>query len=152
MRAILYVVPVAVALVTGVLCAQQDTPSVAAKKDAAARRLIEVSGGASLGAEAMAAIDASFARAMSPDFNAFWKDHRETVDPTEVVELIVPIYSRRFSLDELEAMVAFHTSPVGVHFNSEYSAIQQEIGAVAYAWGEELGRRVAKNFFERANR
>lgn len=152
MRAILYAVPVAVALVTGVLCAQQDTPSVAAKKDAAARRLIEVSGGASLGAEAMAAIDESFARTMSPEFNAYWKDHRETVDPTELIELMIPIYSRRFSLEELEAVVAFHSSPVGIHLNSESEAIQQEIGEIGYAWGEELGRRVVKDFLERANR
>lgn len=137
MRAILYAVPVAVALIGGVLarsesggtrgeagrqgygrskahgvlCAQQDSSSLVANKALAARRLVEVSGGVTSAVDAMAAIDDGFAHAMGSERNAFWKDHRDA-----------------------------------------NVTIEQDLGEVAYAPDENLVRRVAVKFLEERQR
>ena len=60
------------------------------------------------------------------------------------IERAVPIYASRFSLQELEQLLAFYRSPVGRRLASESPALSAEMAKIGQLWGIELGADTAK--------
>ena len=66
----------------------------------------------------------------------------------EFLEMIVPIYARHFTLEELHAVLAFHKSPVGQKMIEKAPALADETVIVARPWGEELGVQLVAQLTE----
>ena len=74
----------------------------------------------------------------------FWRDFAKELDAREMVELNVPSYERRFSRDELLAMIAFYMTPAGQKLAKLLPDITNEGMAAGAEWGRVIGERVAR--------
>ncbi|TAE32605.1 MAG: DUF2059 domain-containing protein [Cytophagales bacterium] len=77
----------------------------------------------------------------------FWDTMRKKLDAEEMDKLIgqiVPIYQKHYTGDDLEAAIAFYRSPAGQRLTAKQPIITKESQEAGYAWGRELGARVAR--------
>jgi hypothetical protein len=72
----------------------------------------------------------------------FAKKFKEISGPQELIELVVPIYKKHFSDEELDGMLEFYNSPLGKKLASKQGAITEESKAAGEKWGMALGMRV----------
>lgn len=56
----------------------------------------------------------------------------------ELIELMVPIYDRHFTAEEIEGLIAFYESPVGRKFIEEQPAVTQEAVMAGEQWGQRV--------------
>ncbi len=74
--------------------------------------------------------------------DSFWEKFIASVDPDELVELIVPIYDRHLDHQDIRAIIRFYESPAGKKLILVQPRIVRDSMAAGGRWGEELGRRV----------
>lgn len=78
----------------------------------------------------------------------FWQDFVANVEPDDLNRLVVPVYARHFTVDEMESMIEFYRTPVGQKLVSKLPAITAESMAVGRRWGMELGIQIARKLKE----
>lgn len=62
----------------------------------------------------------------------------------ELGALLIPIYDRHFTADELRQLLAFYRTPLGQKLLTEQSAIAQEAMATGQQWGQRLGLEIGQ--------
>ena len=97
---------------------------------------------------AIATIESSIAgqRAANPRVPAaFWDRFlAETRNRRgEFEDLVVPVYDRHFSADELRQLIAFYQSPIGQKMITEQPAVLQESMEAGRQWGMKVGATIA---------
>ncbi|MDP9121164.1 MAG: DUF2059 domain-containing protein [Acidobacteriota bacterium] len=128
--------------------AQESHPSNPTPTNAAAatpareadiRKLMELSGSANIGMQVMNQMKAALQQSMkAPD--GFWDRFMKEVDPKELVDRIVPIYSRHFSEEDIQGMIAFYQTPLG----RKLVTVMPQIAAESMVSGQEWGQQVAQ--------
>lgn len=106
------------------------------------RKLLEMTGSAALGQQVMDQMLSSFQTSMPGMDPTFWADLKKEMDANELVELIVPIYARHLTHDDVKQLIGFYDSPVGRKLISTQPAITAESMQVGQQWGQEVGMRV----------
>ena len=74
---------------------------------------------------------------------AFWTKMASKMDMHELLEKLIPLYDKYYTLEDLKAVNAFYKSPVGQKVMSTLPKIMQESMLVGREWGEKIGRQVA---------
>ena len=117
-------------------------PATAAKPEELARKLIELTGGGSLGKQVMGQMMEMF-RSSNPSLpDEFWTEVMASVDEEELVSLAVPIYVKNLTVDEMQAAIDFYSSPHGRSLVTKLPVIVQESMTAGQKWGEQLGRQI----------
>jgi hypothetical protein len=62
----------------------------------------------------------------------------------ELLDQIAALYAAEFSLEELNAIVAFYKSPIGLKFAGVQPKIMRQSMAVGQRWGERLGSEIER--------
>jgi hypothetical protein len=124
---------------------------ISKEKEAAIREIVRVTGGASLGAQVSGALMQQLRPAFPQVPEDVWNELTQALDPDEMVELVVPIYDRHFSLEEVKGLLDFYGTPLGRKLVSEMPAIAAESMAVGGEWGKQkvqeiIERLAAKGF------
>jgi hypothetical protein len=78
----------------------------------------------------------------------FWNDFAAEIDANEVIELSVAAYVKRFSREELLALIAFYQTPVGQKLGRLLPAITTDVMAAGTEWGRVIGERVVRRLIE----
>jgi uncharacterized protein len=73
----------------------------------------------------------------------FWTRFEKKMDMRELLERIIPVYDKYYSLEDLKAVNAFYESPVGQKVLSTLPQVMQESMQIGQAWGESVGRQAA---------
>jgi len=121
-----------------------QTQSGAGSSEKAVRELLNLTGAGKLGVQIAQQLLGSFKKTMPNVPPAFWDEFMKEVDTEAMIRLIVPIYAKHFTVDEINGMIAFYRTPLGQKLTRELPSITQESMAAGQQWGAELGRRVAE--------
>ena len=117
-------------------------PASAATPEELARKLIELTGGGSLAKQVMGQMLDAF-RTSNPSLpEEFWTELMASVDEEELVGLVVPIYVKNLTVDEMQAAIAFYSTPHGKSLVNKLPVIVQESMTAGQKWGEQLGRQI----------
>lgn len=123
------------------------------EKAKAIRRLLEMTGSAKLGQQVM---DQLFAtrRAMTPQVpGSVWdeieKEFRAEFQSGRVTELVIPIYSRYFTEEEINTLIAFYETPVGKKTVSVMPQVLAEAMQVGVRWSAEIIKRLEQRLKEK---
>lgn len=79
----------------------------------------------------------------------FEKELLAAVDINELTNLLIPIYGRHVSEEDLDRLLAFYRSPTGKRFIKALPLITAESREVGEKWGEGLGRKVAEKISDK---
>jgi hypothetical protein len=129
------------AVCVGFLIARQDASDAAKKKEVTVRAVITACKADKLGEQMLDQMGALLKDAVG---GAFWKKFRGKVRTQELVDMIVPIYARHFTQEELEQLLAFYQSPIGKRMVEEQPLLVKESMEVGAEWGRKLAEEAMK--------
>lgn len=129
--------------------APQDGAAVATAQDekqdpreAQVRELMRMTGAANMGKEVMDQMLDQFEKmgaAIPPGFIAKFK---ELAKPSELVDMVVPIYLKHVDKDTMTAAMKFFNSDAGQRWVVAQKKIVKESMSAGQAWGRQLGMKV----------
>lgn len=73
----------------------------------------------------------------------FWDRFAHEANGRDLIELIVPLYDKYYSIEDLRATNAFYGSPAGQRVLSTLPQIMKESMVLGQQWGESMGQRIA---------
>jgi hypothetical protein len=124
--------------------------AAAAQKQADIRRLLALTGAASIATQTMDEMEKTIRPLIANSLPAgdyrdrlmdlFFEKFHEKRDPAQLVDLIVPIYDKYYSADEIKGLIAFYETPIGNKMITVLPKIMAESQAAGGQWGQELGR------------
>lgn len=138
-------------------CSQTAPAATSAAQPSAAklakiRELINLTGGPRIAVDMMKSQTASikklmpFPPAAQDDFE---KEFLASIDINDLVDLVVPIYDRHLSEEDVDGMLAFYRSPVGRRVIKVLPEITAESGKAGQEWGQGLGAKVGRKIGEK---
>ena len=116
----------------------------APREEDLAREMLRVSGGSNLGMQVMQQLIESFKAAKPEVPEEFWDQFARELDPSELEDLVVPIYVEHLNAEQMSAAIEFYRTPEGKAILEKMPIIVHESMQVGQTWGMELGRRVAE--------
>jgi uncharacterized protein len=106
------------------------------------RRLLDVTGSAALGQQIIAQMMETFKQS-SPDVpESFWDEVTKEFDSATMIDLIVPVYEKHLTHEDIKGLIAFYESPLGRKVTSVLPVIAQESMQVGQQWGMDVAQRV----------
>ncbi len=113
------------------------------------RELMKLSGAGNLGE--------TFAKNMLKAFKdiypnvetSVWDEFAKEIKGEEMVNLVIPIYAKYFTEEDMKDMIAFYKSPVGKKLVEKQPLIVQESMQAGQVLGREIGERVTKKLQEK---
>ena len=133
---------VAIVLLLGLSSAGLCLASPATEE--AVKELLEVTGAGNLGVQMMQQMLPGLKK-LGPDLpESYWDDFISEVDPDELAGLIVPIYQKHFSEEEIRELLRFYRSPTGKKVTETLPMVMQESMVAGQQWGRSLSQRVLK--------
>ncbi len=129
------------------LCAVTLSTAVvfSGEKEDWAKKVLEASGAGALGTQV---VDQMFSmyKAQMPQVPAeYWDNLSKEVSSDGFVELLIPVFARNYSLDELKGLEAFYKSPLGQTLVTKQPQIQKESMQVGAQWGQKIAQKVMKD-------
>ena len=84
-------------------------------------------------------------RAQMPNVSAeFWDKFAQKVKASDLIDQLLPLYDKYYSLEDLRAVNVFYSSQAGQHMLSAMPKLMQESMAIGQAWGQKIGRQAAE--------
>jgi hypothetical protein len=74
----------------------------------------------------------------------FWDNLRKEMDSSKLIEKMIPVYDKYYSLDDLKAVNAFYQTPAGQHLLQTQPQILKESMAIGQEWGRAAGMRAVR--------
>lgn len=144
-KSILRLLPIV--LFAAAICAQTTqsspvSPSMSTEqsvKRAEIRRLIELTGAANVSADALRQIIAPLKAGYPQVPQQFWDTFEKEVRSDELIDLVIPIYDKYYTRDEIHDLTLFYQSPVG----QKTIKVLPKLSAEAIDAGQEWGKMVA---------
>jgi len=112
---------------------------------AKARRLLELTGAGKLGMQMLDGLIASWKEAIPGVPVEFWDAFRAKVKADDLVEMIVPVYEKHLTPDDLDALIQFFSSPTGRRYIEKQSLILADTMKIGQAWGARLADEIAND-------
>lgn len=105
------------------------------------RKLMEVTGAADAGMQVLNGMLPAL-KQMAPNApDEFWTEFMSEIHPETMIDMIVPIYQRHYSEEDVQAAIDFYTSPAGKRFIAKQGVVMQESMQAGQQWGEQVARR-----------
>jgi hypothetical protein len=114
-------------------------------KRAEIRQLIELTGAAKVSADVMQQIIGPIRNGFPEVPPEFWDNFTKEIRAEELVDLVVPLYDRYYTRQEIHELTAFYQSPVG----QKTVRVLPKLSAEAISIGQDWGRTVAERAMKR---
>lgn len=137
------------ALVVALFLTAWPAAAEESEKRAVIRKLIELTQAAQMGGQVMDALFSQIEPVFPQVPKAVWGELRATMTPEQMSELVIPIYERHFTLEEMQGLVTFYESPLGKTMLEKMPAVVQESMSVGNAWGREKAEEIFRQLKER---
>ena len=132
--------------------------AIAADKQADIRRLLALTGAGSVATQAMDEMEKSIRPLMTDSLppgeyrdklvELFFQKFHEKRDPSKLMELMVPIYDKYYTADEIKGLINFYQTPLGKKMTTVLPKIVGESQTAGGQWGQELGRQCMREVLE----
>jgi hypothetical protein len=134
-----------------------DTPADAAK-DASIRKLLDLTGASKLMSQTIGSMTSTMRPLILSSLPAgeyrerlvdlFFERFQTKLDAATLVNLIVPIYAKHLSRDEIEGLIQFYQTPLGQKTLSVLPQIMNESQLAGKEFGEKAGRESMMEVFQ----
>lgn len=115
------------------------------------RQLMQITGAANLASQSFNGLDKSM-RSMISDalppgdyrdklVTLFMEKFRSKLDPDQITDLLVPIYDKYYSDDEIKGLIQIYQTPLGQKMLSVLPKVMAESQQAGITWGQNLGRQ-----------
>jgi hypothetical protein len=130
--------------------ASKAQAALAADKQADIRRLLTLTGAGALATQTMDEMEKGIRPLITSSLppgeyrdklvDLFFEKFHEKRDSKQLMDLIVPIYDKYYTGEDIKSLIAFYQTPTGQKMISVLPKIMAESQAAGGQWGQELGR------------
>ena len=113
------------------------------------KTLLEVTGSGKLGVQVVQNMFASYKQSLPNVPEEFWNEFMKEVNPEVLTTMIIPIYDKYYSTEEINKMIEFYQTPLGKKVISTLPQIMQESMQAGQSWGKEVGEKVINKLKEK---
>jgi hypothetical protein len=124
-------------------------PHMDSVKVQAIRHLLDVMGVRKTMLAAQDGMLAIYQRTMPSVPTDFWKEMQAEMVSESFLDLIIPIYDKHYSLEDIRTLSAFFETPTGQRYVAEQPAMMKESMAVGAEWGRQVGEKIMKKLKEK---
>jgi hypothetical protein len=78
----------------------------------------------------------------------FFEKFHANSDPEHILNIVIPVYARNFSDNDIKGLIQFFQTPLGKKWVSLQPKLESEVTPAARAWGAEVGRESMKQVLE----
>lgn len=110
-------------------------------KKASVEQLMALTGAGNLGTQMMNQMLPAMQKMIPEAPPEFWQSVAAEVNMDEMVNMVVPVYQRHLSEEDIQNMLAFFATPAGKKLISVQPVIMQESMAIGQQWGQQLFMR-----------
>jgi hypothetical protein len=110
--------------------------------------LLELTGAGDLGVQVMNQMIEHMQSAMPHVPAEWWNRFMSNVDPTDLNEVVIPIYEKHFTDQEIDAMLQFYQTELGRSIISKLPTVMQESMVAGQLWGQQLATRIIQELLE----
>lgn len=121
--------------------AYAETASPKSVKD-----LLNKTGSGQMGIQAMKQMLPALKKMVPDAPEKFWQDFMAEVKPSDLVNMVIPIYQKHLTQKEIKAINAFYDTPAGKKLIRVQPYIVQESMAVGQAWGQNIAQKVITKY------
>ncbi len=111
-------------------------------------RLMEMTGSADMGMQIMQNMIVQFRQALPEVPPEYWDQFLEKVSAEDMINIVVPIYDRHLTHDEIKDIIAFYESPTGKTLIQKLPLITGESMTAGQEWGQQLGMEIQNQLVE----
>ncbi len=120
------------------------TEQTARTNEELARELMVLTGAGDLGRQVMGQMVDAFRQSNPGIPSQFWDELVASANADELIDMGVAVHVKHLTRAELEAAIAFYSSPEGRSLVAKLPVVMQESMAAGQAWGEKKGREIAE--------
>ncbi|WNG53476.1 DUF2059 domain-containing protein [Archangium gephyra] len=121
------------------------------RKQQKVRRLMALTGAEDTGRQMMDMMTGHFEKSSSIP-PGFMEKFREVAQRESIVDMLVPVYMKHFSEEDLDAAITFHESPAGKRFLAAQPRVMEEAKEVGEQWGVRLAEKALRALVEEEER
>lgn len=117
---------------------------VAPAKRAEIEKLLQLTGMTKMVDQMKAQMIASIRQSQPQAPAEFWDKFSEKMDARQLIEKIIPIYDKYYTVDDLKAVNQFYASPAGQKIISTLPNVMQESMRAGQEWGAQISQEAAQ--------
>lgn len=106
------------------------------------RRLLEITGTPKLGLRIAKRIIKSMKRSHPDVPEKFWDEFENEMSKDAFISIIVPIYEKHFTHDDIKKLIEFYKTDVGKKYVEKLPKLTMESMQAGRQWGRKLGQRI----------
>jgi len=110
-------------------------------KEAEIRKLLEMTGTVKMVNQMLKQMMGTLRDRASTLPPEFWDNLAKEMDAQKLVEKMIPVYDKYYSLEDLKAVNAFYQTPAGQHLLQVQPAVLKESMAIGQEWGRDAGMK-----------
>jgi len=113
------------------------------------KTLLEITGSGKLGVQVIENMLVSYKQSLPNVPEEFWNNFMKEVNPEALTTIIIPIYDKYYTTEEINKIIEFYQTPLGKKVISTMPQIMQESIQAGRSWGKEVGEKVYNKLKER---
>jgi len=117
-------------------------PAVDPAKEAEIRKLLELTGTVKMTKQVMNQMVSSFRERNNGVSSEFWDRFEKEMNIQELVDKIIPVYAKYYTIDDLKAINAFYQTPAGQRVLAATPQIMQASMQIGQTWGRQVAERL----------
>lgn len=114
--------------------------------------LMERTGAGNLGVQMIDQLIPSLQQAIPQAPEKFWADMRTEIDANQIVELVIPVYQKHLTEEDVKEINAFYDSPVGKKLIKAQPEIIQDSFKIGQEWGKKVALDVIEKYKEQSKK
>lgn len=118
------------------------------KKVAEINKLLEVTGAKEMTTQIINNLIDSVKKTAPNASEEFWSTVKKELNVDDLLNLIIPVYTKYLTIDEIKEIVKFYESPIGKKLISVTPQIAQETMVIGQKWGVDLSKKIQEKLKE----
>lgn len=114
----------------------------ATNKEKKVRELLEITGAAKLGVQMSQSLFKDFEKTFSSVPQEFWQKLKAEFKAETLADLVVPVYMKYYTEEELDELIKFYNTPIGKKTIALMPQIMQECMEIGQKWGQEAAKKI----------
>ncbi|MEM8506098.1 MAG: DUF2059 domain-containing protein [Cyanobacteria bacterium P01_D01_bin.1] len=115
---------------------------ISAETVAKVEELLSITDTEALNLQVMESMVDQFRQVITDVPDDWWDRFLDKIDYAELNRLVIPIYAQHFTIEELDAIIAFYKTPAGQTVLEKMPSVLQDSMLVGQQWGMEIARQV----------
>lgn len=113
------------------------------------KELLVLTGSAELGVQVAGQLLSSFNKAYPDVPQDFWDEVMKEINTDDLINLVIPIYKKYYTLEEINQLIVFYKTPLGKKMTAVLPGISSDSMAAGQKWGKEIAEKVIKKLEDR---